>query len=58
MVCINMIPDNKIHGANVGPTWVLVAPSGPHVGHTNLAIWKDTIFKFNLYLQNTSQDVP
>ena len=32
-------PDSKIHGANMGPTWVLVAPGGPHVGHTTLAIW-------------------
>ena len=31
-------PDCKIHGANVGPTWVLSAPGGPHVGPINLAI--------------------
>ena len=31
-------PDSKIHGANMGPTWVLSAPDGPHVGPTNLAI--------------------
>ena len=30
--------DNKVHGANMGPTWVLSAPYGPHVGPTNLAI--------------------
>ena len=30
--------DNKIYGANMGPTWVLSAPDGPHVGHINLAI--------------------
>ena len=30
--------DNKVHGANMGPTWVLSAPDGPHVGHMNLAI--------------------
>ena len=24
--------DSKIHGANMGPTWVLSAPDGPHVG--------------------------
>ena len=23
------IPDNKIHGANMGPTWVLSSPDGP-----------------------------
>ena len=31
-------PDNKDHGANVGPNWVLSAPGGPHVGPMNLAI--------------------
>ena len=31
-------PDSKVHGANMGPTWVLSAPAGPHVGPTNLAI--------------------
>ena len=30
------IPDSKVHGANIGPTWVLSAPDGPHVG-PNLA---------------------
>ena len=31
-------PDNKVHGASMGPTWVLSAPDGPHVGPMNLAI--------------------
>ena len=31
-------PDSKVHGANMGPTWVLLAPGGPHVGLMNLAI--------------------
>ena len=30
--------DSKIHGTNMGPTWVLSAPDGPDVGHMNLAI--------------------
>ena len=37
------IPDTKVHGANMGPTWVLSAPDGPHVCPMNLAIrgsWK------------------
>ena len=29
---------NKVHGANMGPTWVLSAPDGPHVGPMNLAV--------------------
>ena len=33
------IPVSKVHGANMGPTWVLVAPGGPHVGPMNFAIW-------------------
>ena len=32
------IPDRKVHGANIGLTWVLSAPNGPHVGPTNLAV--------------------
>ena len=31
-------PDSKCHGANMGPTWVLSAPDGPHVGPMNLTI--------------------
>ena len=28
-------PDSKFHGANMGPTWVLSAPDGPHVRPMN-----------------------
>ena len=35
------IPDNKVHWVNMGPTWVLSSPGGPHVGPMNLAIWDD-----------------
>ena len=31
-------PDSKIHGANMGPTWLLWAPGGSHVSPMNLAI--------------------
>ena len=31
-------PDNKVHGANIGPTWVLSAPDEPDVGPMNLGI--------------------
>ena len=34
-----VVPDSKVHGANMGPTWVLSAPDGPHVGPMNFAIW-------------------
>ena len=33
-----VFPDSKVHGANMGPIWVLSAPDGPHVGPMNLAI--------------------
>ena len=35
---VMLYPDSKIHGADMGPTWVLPAPDGPHVDPTNLAI--------------------
>ena len=33
-----VIPDSKVHGANMGPTWVLSAPDGSRVSPMNLAI--------------------
>ena len=36
-----IIPDCKVHEANMGPTWVLPSPGGPHVGPMNLAIRDD-----------------
>ena len=40
MIFIALIysPDSKAHGANMGPTCVLSAPGGPHVGPINFAI--------------------
>ena len=35
---IVLTPDSKVRGANMGPTWVLSSPDGPHVGPKNLAI--------------------
>ena len=35
-------PDSKVHRTNMGPTWVLSAPDGPHVSPMNLAIWDHT----------------
>ena len=29
---------SKVHETNTGPTWVLSAPGGPHIGPMNLAI--------------------
>ena len=43
LLCYGYIPDSKVHGANMGPTWVLSAPDGPHVGPMNLAIKGDNV---------------
>ena len=32
-------PDNKVHGANMGPIWGRQDQGGPHVGPMNFAIW-------------------
>ena len=40
--CIDSDSDSKVHGANMGPTWVLSAPDGPHVGPMYLAIREPT----------------
>ena len=38
-IWVHSVPDSKVHGANMGPTWVLSAPGVPHVGPMDLAIW-------------------
>ena len=57
IICMNMAgwnriprnyPDRKVLGANMGPTWALSAPDGPHVGPMNLAI------RVNLYAGKTN----
>ena len=35
---VRICPDRKVHGANMGPTWVLSAPDRTHVAPMNLAI--------------------
>ena len=46
LLCLeyHSVPDNKDHGANMGPIWVIAAPDGPHVGPMNLAI-RDVIWR-------------
>ena len=36
---INVIPDSKVHGANMGPIWGRQGPGGPHVDPMNFTIW-------------------
>ena len=38
-VCIDSIPNSKVHGTNMGPMWGRQDPGGPHVGPMNFAIW-------------------
>ena len=47
-------PYSKIHGANMGPTWILSAPDGPHVGPMNLAI---RVQRFNSYFRQFGDEV-
>ena len=35
---MDSIPDNKVHGANMGPIGGRHDLGGPHVGHMNFAI--------------------
>ena len=38
-ITVERYHDSKVHGTNIGYTWVLSSPGGPHVGPMNLAIW-------------------
>ena len=39
IVNLNIFPDNKVHGANMGSIWGWQDPGGPHVGPMSFAIW-------------------
>ena len=39
VIALQISPDSKVHGENMGPTCVMSAPGGPHVGPMNPAIW-------------------
>ena len=47
---VDVIPDSKLPGANVGPIWGWQDPGGPHVGPMNLAIW-DIVFSWGQVLK-------
>ena len=51
-ISMDISPDNKVHGANIGPTRGRQDPGGPHVGPMNLVIWKHVI-SFAKYSQYT-----
>ena len=51
-------PDSKVHGGNMGPTWVQSAPDGPHVGPHELCyqgplLSTDNRWFFNQFLSVT-----
>ena len=41
--CMVIIPDSKVHGANMGPTWVLSAPDGPMLAPRTLIAIRDML---------------
>ena len=49
-IFIHTPPNRKVHGANMGPTWVLSAPDGSHVGPMNFAIRAALISLCTLYI--------
>ena len=53
---IHDFPDSKVHVANMGPTWVMSAPDGPHVGPMNLAI-RIMFSLLNRWCLNTGRSV-
>ena len=53
-LCDHNTDDSKVHGAIMGPNWVLSAPVGPHVGSMNFAIYD---IYLNVALLKTSINV-
>ena len=47
LVYVNVIPDSKVHGANMGPILGRQDPGGPHVGPMNLAIWDSNVISLS-----------
>ena len=41
----DILPDSKVHGANMGPIWGRQDPGGPHVGPMNFAIWSVYVYE-------------
>ena len=45
-----VIPDSKVHGTYMGPTWDRQGPGGSHVGPMNLAIWYGIILTQTVHI--------
>ena len=52
----SITPDNKVHGANMGPIWGRQDPGGPHVGPMNFVIW-DNMFLMIANLSDSNKKV-
>ena len=52
------IPDSKSHGANMGPTGVLSAPDGPHVGPMKLAFRDGSAEGFDMKTSSRCIGIP
>ena len=50
VAALSQLPDSKVHGANMGPIWVLSAPDGPHGGPMNLAIREHILYNMHTAL--------
>ena len=53
-------PESKVNGANMGPTWLLSAPDGPHVGSIRepAAIQRECVLlgMARMYIDRDKQD--
>ena len=53
-----MIPDSKMHRANLGPILGRQDPGGPYIGPMKFAIWDHLIFLNTVLLFRERVDVP
>ena len=44
-----IVPESKVHGANMGPIWGRQDPGGPHVGPMDFAI-RGVIMALDCYM--------
>ena len=49
LLSMHILPDSKVHGANMGPIWGRQDPGGPHIGSMNFAIWAVTFSLVKFY---------
>ena len=52
---LGIFPDSKVHGANMGPVWILSASDGPHYNPMNLAIREALTDLYNMpYVEDST----